>query len=76
MTPHQVTKMTRNAVLKTRWPTARVKVSLPAQHGHAYAPNLNYPGHLTIVLLFRLASGLERKEESTTDVDFSYKDVS
>ena len=25
---------------------------------------------------FWLASGLERKEESTTDVDFSYKDVS
>ena len=23
-----------------------------------------------------LASGLDRKEESTTDVDFSYKDVS
>ena len=76
MKPHQVTKMTRNAVLKTHWPTARVKVSLPAQHSHAYAPNLNYLGHLTIVLMFRLASGLERKEESTTDVDFSYKDVS
>ena len=26
--------------------------------------------------MLSLASGLERKEESTTDVDFSYKDVS
>ena len=27
-------------------------------------------------VIILLASGLERKEESTTDVDFSYKDVS
>lgn len=30
----------------------------------------------TIAFFNLLASGLDRKEESTTDVDFSYKDVS
>ena len=41
-----------------------------------YLYRLEFKLNLTLNLMLIIVSGLERKEESLTDVDFSYKDVS
>lgn len=80
---HQVTRMALIAAPRTKWETVKAKVSFLSRYSKleksgTCAETLNLYNQCSYYSTFfnLLASGLDRKEESTTDVDFSYKDVS